>query len=188
MDFSTTVNREKKGALLAYICMNVPGINLRKLLKLVYLIDERFVKNRCFPLTWFSYYAWEKGPVSPEVYDIKNGGFFDFVCCNKNLDGQNIISPIQKDNSQIIKAMDVFSQYEINMIDSVVNEFGHKSADELSDYTHRKDSLWTKTVSEKKVVFDNGKSNVLIDLDELNEDEEKKEIYMEALEYMQICQ
>lgn len=83
--------------------------------------------------------------------------------------------------------MDEFSQYEINLIDSVLNEFGHKSADELSDYTHRKDSLWTKTVSEKHVVFDDGKSNVTIDLDEMNDDEEKKEIYMEALEYMQIC-
>jgi uncharacterized phage-associated protein len=83
MDFSTTVNRDKNGTLLAYICLNVPGINLRKLLKLVYLIDERFVITRCFPLTWFSYYAWEKGPVASEVYDIKNGGFSDFVCCKK---------------------------------------------------------------------------------------------------------
>lgn len=134
MDFSTTVNRDKNGTLLAYICLNVPGINLRKLLKLVYLIDEKFVIIRCFPLTWFSYYAWEKGPVASEVYDIKNGGFSDFVCCKKNKEGQN----------------------------------------ELSDYTHRKDSLWTKTVSEKHVVFDDGKSNVAIDLDEMNDDEGKK--------------
>ena len=186
MDFSTTVNRDKNGTLLAYICLNVPGINLRKLLKLVYLIDEKFVITRCFPLTWFSYYAWEKGPVASEVYDIKNGGFSDFVCCKKNKEGQNIVFPIKKKNCESIN-MDEFSQYEINLIDSVLNEFGHKSADELSDYTHRKDSLWTKKVSEKHVVFDDGKSNVAIDLDEMNDDEGKKEIYMEALEYMQIC-
>ncbi len=137
MDFSTTVNRDKNGTLLAYICLIVPGINLRKLLKLVYLIDERFVMTRCFPLTWFSYYAWEKGPVASEVYDIKNGGFSDFVCCKKSKEGQNIVFPIKKKNCESIN-MDEFSQYEINLIDSVLNEFGHKSADELSDYTHRK--------------------------------------------------
>ena len=102
MDFSTTVNRDKNGTLLAYICLNVPGINLRKLLKLVYLIDERFVMTRCFPLTWFSYYAWEKGPVASEVYEIKNGGFSDFVCCDKNKEGQNIVSPIRKNDRQSI--------------------------------------------------------------------------------------
>lgn len=75
MDFSTTVNRDKNGTLLAYICLNVPGINLRKLLKLVYLIDEKFVITRCFPLTWFSYYALKKGPVASEVYVLRTAVF-----------------------------------------------------------------------------------------------------------------
>jgi len=187
MDFSTTKNRDKNGALLAYICQNVKGINLRKLIKLVYLIDEKFVRNRCFPLTWFTYYAWEKGPVSPEVYNIKNGNFSEHVSCRKNSEGQNIISPVLKNNYQLIKNMDYFSQYEMSLIDSVIYEFGNKSADELSDLTHKNDSLWTKTVQSNDVVFENGKSDVEIKLEEINDDEEKKEIYNEALEYMQIC-
>ena len=67
MSLGITANREKNGALLAYIASNIPGINLRKLLKVVYLIDEQFMKLRGFPLTWFDYYAWAKGPVAPEV-------------------------------------------------------------------------------------------------------------------------
>ncbi len=187
MEFSTTINKEKNGALLAYICQNVPGINLRKLLKLVYLIDERFVMKRCFPLTWFSYQAWEKGPVSPEVYDIKNGAFSEFVSCEKNSIGKNIISPKQKNNYLLIKDMDNFSQYEMNLIDSVLYEYKDKSADELSDITHAENSLWTKTINSCNVFFVDGKSDVEIHLSDLNDTEDKRETYSEALEYMQIC-
>ena len=75
MSYGISVNKERNGALLAYIAKNVPYINLRKLLKIIYLIDEKFMELRGFPLTWFDYYAWAKGPVAPEVYDIKNGAF-----------------------------------------------------------------------------------------------------------------
>ncbi len=71
---------------MAYITNSIPNINLRKLLKLVYLIDEKFMESRGFPLTWFDYYAWEKGPVAPEIYEIKNGAFSDYVKCFKNED------------------------------------------------------------------------------------------------------
>ena len=90
MSLGVTVNRKKNGALLAYVAKNIPSINLRKLLKIVYLIDEKFMELRGFPLTWFDYYAWVKGPVAPEVYDIKNGAFSEYVTCHKNEEGKNI--------------------------------------------------------------------------------------------------
>ena len=64
-------NRVRIGALLAYIANKVPGITMRKMLKIIYLIDERFMRLRGFPFTWLDYYVWEKGPVAPEVYSIK---------------------------------------------------------------------------------------------------------------------
>lgn len=77
MSLGITVNKEKNGLLMAYIAEQINGVTLRKLLKITYLIDEKFMKQRGFPLTWFDYYAWEKGPVAPEVYEIKNGAFHD---------------------------------------------------------------------------------------------------------------
>lgn len=84
------VNTNRVGALLEYICSLMPHIHLRKLLKVVYLVDEKSVKMRAIPLTWLDYYAWKKGPVAPLVYDVKNGEFSDFVICTKEADGKEI--------------------------------------------------------------------------------------------------
>ena len=94
MSFGTTVNKEKNGALLAYIAEKDPEIHLRKLLKMVYLIDEKFMVTRGFPLTWFNYQAWEKGPVAPEVYAVKTGAFSSYVKRQKNQEGKNIVTCI----------------------------------------------------------------------------------------------
>jgi hypothetical protein len=40
------VNTNRVGALLEYICSLMPHIHLRKLLKVVYLVDEKSVKMR----------------------------------------------------------------------------------------------------------------------------------------------
>ena len=172
MSFGSTVNREKNGALLAYIAEKNPNIHLRKLLKMVYLIDERFMELRGFPLTWFNYKVWEKGPVATEVYAVKEGAFGDFVNCRKNREGKNIVTPVLQHDYLIGKQMEAYSQYE----------------KEIIDITHQKDSLWTKIVVEQKVKFVDGKSDVEIPLNRLNEgDEEKNDVYEEALDYMLFC-
>ena len=188
MSFGSTVNMEKNGALLAYIAEKNPGIHLRKLLKMVYLIDEKFMEKRGFPLTWFNYQVWEKGPVAPEVYAVKDGAFDDYVTCRKNKDGKNIVTPVLQHDYLIGKQMEAYSLYEMEIIDSVIDAYCGKSADELTDITHRDDSLWTKIVNEQKVVFVDGKSDVEIPLSRLNDsDEEKSAVYEEALDYMQFC-
>ena len=188
MSLGGSVNIEKNGALLAYIAEKNPDIHLRKLLKMVYLIDEIFMEKRGFPLTWFNYLAWEKGPVAPEVYAVKDGAFASFVHCKRNHDGRNIVTPVLQHDYLINKQMEAFSQYEIEIIDSVINTYRDKSADELSDITHQKNSLWSRVVEEQQVKFVDGKSDVEVPLVRLNEgDEEKTAIYEEALDYMQFC-
>jgi len=188
MSLGSTVNLEKNGALLAYIAEKNPGIHLRKLLKIVYLIDEKFMEKRGFPLTWFNYLAWEKGPVAPEVYAVKEGAFCEYVKCQKNQDGKNIVSPVLQHDYLIGKQMEVYSLYEKEIVDSVIDAYCEKSADELTEITHQKDSLWTKIVKEQKVVFVDGKSDVEVPLIRLNEgNEEKNAIYEDALDYMQFC-
>jgi uncharacterized phage-associated protein len=179
---------EKNGALLAYIAEKNPGIHLRKLLKMVYLIDEKFMEKRGFPLTWFNYLAWEKGPVSPEVYAVKEGAFSNFVKCQKNKEGKNIVTPALQHDYLIGKQMEAYSQYEKAIIDSVIDAYSDKSADDLTTITHLRDSLWSKIVEEQKVVFVDGKSDVEIPLTRLNEGKkEKVATYEEALDYMKFC-
>lgn len=188
MSLGTTANRKKNGALLAYIAKNIPGISLRKLLKIIYLIDEKFMELRGFPLTWFDYYAWAKGPVAPEVYDVKNGAFSEYVTCHKNGEGKNIVNSVLTHKYHILKQMDIYSPYELDVIDKIIYKYEGFSADELSELTHVKTSLWSKIVKENNIKFVNGKSDVIIPLQRLNKgDIDKEETYEEALEYMQFC-
>lgn len=188
MSLGFTTNKEKNGVLLAYITNSISNINLRKLLKLVYLIDEKFMESRGFPLTWFDYYAWEKGPVAPEIYEIRNGVFSDYVECFKNENEKNIVRVSIQNKHQILKKTDIFSQFEMRIIDDIISKYKDKTADELSEITHEENSLWSTIIRESNVIFIDGKSDIPIPLTKLIEgNTEKEETYNEALEYMQFC-
>jgi uncharacterized phage-associated protein len=187
MSFGYTVNKEKNGVLLAYLAERIPNVTLRKLLKLVYLTDEKFTIERGFPLTWFNYFAWKKGPVAPEVYDVKNGSFADFVQCHRNSNDKYEVSPVGGALTE--DRLNLYSRYEMNMIDEIISKYGSMSADELTDITHLENTLWSKVVNENKLTFsDSGRSDCEIHLNRLIEgDEEKEEVFEDALEYMQFC-
>lgn len=187
MSFGYTVNKEKNGVLLAYLAERIPNVTLRKLLKLVYLTDEKFTIERGFPLTWFNYFAWKKGPVAPEVYDVKNGSFADFVQCHRNSNDKYEVSPVSGALTE--DRLNLYSRYEMNMIDEIISKYGSMSADELTDITHLENTLWSKVVNENKLTFsDSGRSDCEIHLNRLIEgDKEKEEVFEDALEYMQFC-
>lgn len=180
-----TANGERNGALLAYIAGNIPELHLRKLLKIVYLIDERFMALRAFPLTWFAYKAWMKGPVAPEVYEVKNGAFGRYVRCTKE-NGSNIVRPLLASLYELRRQMDMFSPYEMQVIDSVIARHRDSTPEELTDLTHREGSLWSQVVEENAVKFENGRSEADIPLARLNgTDALRQERYDEALWNMQ---
>jgi len=182
INLSLLAGENKVGALLEYICSQIPQIHLRKLLKVVYLIDEKSVSMRAIPVTWLDYYAWKKGPVAPEVYAVKEGKLADYVTCTKAADDRWYVSAKRTNLYAIDQEMKVFSEYEMDIINSVIAACKDKSADELTDETHREDSLWSKVVADHRITFDEtGRSNYRVDLNELN-DEEGKEIYAEALD------
>lgn len=183
MSLGITANRKKTGALLAYIANKVPEINMRKMLKVVYLIDERFMQLRGFPFTWLDYYVWEKGPVAPEIYSLKNQDnyFSDFVKATKSEDGKLIIHPLIPINNDPSGPFGELSEYDQSIIDEELSKYGDKSADWLTDQTHLQDALWTKTKVEHKVEFKDGKSDCRMDLTELiKNDEDLCEVYEDA--------
>lgn len=181
MSLGIAANKEKNGALLAYIAKNVPNIHLRKLLKIIYLIDEKFMKLRGFPITWFDYYAWAKGPVAPEVYDIKTGAFAEYVSCYKDQNGSNIVESVLPSEYQVLKQMEVYSPFEMEIIDDIIFRYKDNTADELSDLTHEDGTLWSIIVNRENVNFVEGKSTIEIPLQLLNgDDADKNEVYEDA--------
>ncbi len=188
MSIGLKANKEKIGSLLEYVSYKIPNIELRKLLKIIYLVDEESVKRRAFPITWLDYYAWEKGPVAPEVYDIKNGAFPEYVNCTKNDSGKWIVNSVSQAEYPIARNMKVMSENERTLINSVLDKYGNFSSDELTEVTHKMDTLWSRTVSQNNICFaDSAKSDVLIDLNILNEgNEENQEVFEEAFDAVQI--
>ena len=189
MSIGISVNREKNGILLAYIAGRIPNVHLRKLLKIVYLIDEHFMKGRGFPLTWFDYYAWAKGPVAPEVYDIKNGAFGEFVASHRSLDDKCVVNSVCDANKVASGIMSSFSEYEITEIDKLISDYGALTAYELSDLTHQNDSVWTKVVSDNGLIFDkeNTRSNLKINFKMLfAADDSRIDTYGDAIWNMEL--
>lgn len=149
---------------------------------MVYLIDEKSVSLRAIPVTWLDYYAWKKGPVAPEVYAVKDGQLADYVTCTKEADERWYVSANQSNLYVIDQKMKVFSEYEMDIINSVIAACKDKSADELTDETHRENSLWSRVVADNNISFDEtGRSQYRVNLNELN-DEDGREIYAEALD------
>ena len=173
--------KSRIGNLLAYLSTEIPNVPMRKLLKLLYLIDEESVRERCIPITWLTYKAWEKGPVAEDVFYLKDNNEFDsFVKIVKSEDEKlRFIPLVQADMTE-------FSKVEKDVIDSVIARFGGMSSDELTDMTHEPDTLWTKVVRENGIVFDenNRRSDVVVGLEELL-DNEGLATYNDAKECME---
>lgn len=182
------MNNSKIGNLLAYISSKVKDINLRKLIKLVYLIDEESVSSRGLSVTWLTYYAWEKGPVAPCIYDIKqNGGSFSkYIHVYRNREEKVIVTPSVNEKESALQ----FSKKELKLIDGIIHKYGSLSADELSDITHKQGGLWDTAKKKYNPDFksSNGRSDIELNLiDLLQGDDGKISIYKDAYEIAVMC-
>lgn len=183
LSLGITANLKKNGALLAYIANKIPEINMRKMLKIIYLIDERFMRLRGFPLTWLDYYVWEKGPVAPEVYSLKDKDncFSDFVKTKRSANNKVIIYPLFAINNDPSGPFGELSEFDLSIIDEELSKYGDKSADWLTNQTHLPDTLWSKAKAEGHVEFIDGKSDCRIDMTNLiMDDEDLREVYEDA--------
>ena len=143
--------RDKIGNCLIYFCQK-KNIPLSTALKLLFLTDETSVKKSGVPITWLEYNACERGPVACDIYfevnrlankEIKDKKLTlnDYVDTSiiEEVDSRHVrISPKKEfDDSE-------FSDYDIEILEEVLNKYGDMSANKLSSITHRKNSLWDK--------------------------------------------
>jgi len=153
-------NRTKIGNLFIYLADNVDNLFLTKLLKLTYIIDELAVKETGTPVTWLRYKVWKMGPVPRKIHanlTFESGDFFsEFIDVEHvpELKGRKIKSNNKFDDSE-------FSDYEMELINKVIQEFGHFTSTELIQMLHHSNSLWHKMVIEKNLqpIFDSGEES-----------------------------
>ena len=158
---------DKIGNLLLYILEKLGPTYMTKMLKLVYLMDEKSINETGVPITWFSYKIWKMGPVATELYDeIRSGkpaiqllaseeGFyverFNFSKHINVVYEDESSTPLrifisQKDGKTFDDSE--FCDYEIDVMNEVLGRYKNASGKELSDITHKKGGPWSKGVAQ----------------------------------------
>jgi len=145
-------NLKKVGNLIIYLVDQVlkkhrQSVHVTKLLKMLYIIDETSVKETGVPVTGLDYKVWKMCPVAYAVYT-------DFAHNNSEKlapfaeaklgegERKKIESTSRFDDSE-------FSDYEMNLIDGVVDKYGAFDGNALIELLHEEGSLWKKIVDEK---------------------------------------
>ncbi len=171
--------------LIVYLASKVSDLYIIKLLKLLYIIDETSVKESGVPVTDLDYNVWQHGPVNTDIYNELN--------FNQDTDLLNYISIRSSQFGSIITSDnefqdDEFSDYELELIDKIIAEYGKLSSKQLINILHQQGSLWDKIVKEKGLesIFRYEETNTSpykIDFKEIVQDSPlKKGIYQSAKE------
>ncbi|SHJ16598.1 Protein of unknown function [Cruoricaptor ignavus] len=187
---SIQVNNIKVGNTLIYLRNRLPELYLTKALKLLYILDETSIKETGVPFTWMDYKAWKMGPVPSELYDELQykipAGESDSVL-SKFVDVKKISAPPHYESDLLypIESVsefcdDEFSDYEIELMDRILNEYGDKSASDIIRMLHEKGSLWDKVVQDNNLEYQfrlmQNKSNFTIPFTDLLKDDELKQM------------
>lgn len=158
-------NRRKLGNAVSYIAANASFPYKTEVLKLLFLMEERMVKQYHVPFLGIPFSTWRMGPVSVDVFEELSDGpvlMADFIALEFN--GQGIrVTPKQA------FCDDEFSDREIKMLEDVMREYGWMNSEQLITETHKEGSLWHQTAQEAGLLDDfelkwANSSSVVIDM------------------------
>lgn len=166
---------------MIYIAKHTDMLSKTKLIKLLYIMEEKMVERHHTPFLAIPYEIWHLGPVQKDLFADLSDQLFLM---------HDYLEPYTMDSNKFFKARkefcdDEFSQQEITIMDEVLAEFGKCTAAQLVSHLHREDSLWYKTAQKYGALewFDNGLCNntdIKIDFGELI-DLEHREAYYDSL-------
>ena len=198
--FRPLVNN-KIAQVLVFLADNISEpLYLTKALKLLYILDETAIRETGVPITWLDYQVWKLGPVARDVYeefryDKKTSYKGEEVDFADELKVEVIPNPVEDEKlSYVIKSntgfdIDEFSDYELELLQRIVRDYGNLSGSKLIDKLHEEGTLWDKVVKSQKLqrLFElhHNRSSHLIDFTELVQDNDMKEMaYKAAFENM----
>ncbi len=173
---------DKIGNAIVYLAEKIPHLSKTKLLKLSYILEEESARRWGLPFCNIKFELWKMGPVSYDMYEETS---------NRPIGLAPYISNSQKKISPKIKfSDDEFTDAEIALMDEIIKEYGKMSARSLIEYTHREDSLWTKTAKENGVyeALEQGLISyypVQLDLTRVISEEWMRERYLSQIEFLQ---
>lgn len=176
----------KIGNTLVYFAEHIGDLSKTKLLKMVYLLEETFIKHCARPFLNLDFEVWKFGPVAKDIYVDVNSAqphiFKDYISTHPDQEGKIFISAKAKFDD------DEFSDIEIEFLNKVVRQFGNLTAKELVEVTHRPHLPWTMNAQHYEVLEDLLMERVFttdykVDFNtQLDKDQQK--IYQQHLEYL----
>ena len=179
---------------LIYISEKLGGVYLTKALKLLYLLDETSIKETGVPFSWMEYKAWKMGPVPKELYtelrDILPHEK-EVIYLSKFIKVEKRSNPVSSESPDcyFITAKhnfseDEFSEYDMELMDRILREYGHLAGSEIIDMLHTQGSLWDTVVKDKKLQLQfalmQNRSDYTIPFTELIKDDEYKQMAYKA--------
>lgn len=148
---------EKIGNAIIFLAERIPGLSKTKLLKLLYLLEESFMKKYQLPFLNLEFEVWQAGPVAIDIFiDLSDELLLlkDYITIEKTDDATYIKPTIGFTD-------DEFSDNEIDMLNLIVEHFGALTATELVKRTHQKNSNWYTIAKSKRLLdlFENRLTN-----------------------------
>jgi uncharacterized phage-associated protein len=139
---------DKLGNSMVYMAQKVPDLSKTKLLKLIYLLEEFSVKRNKLPFFGIPFEVWQAGPVAKDVFvDLSDelDLFGKYIYTAR--DG-NVIHVFAKSSFN----NDEFSDRDVEVMDYVIEKYGNKTATQLVELLHKKDSAWYKEAEESDLL------------------------------------
>ena len=137
--------REKLANTIVFFAEKIPNLPKTKLLKLLYFVEEFYVRKHKVPFLDIDFEVWQAGPVNRDVY-------IELSDTPELLSGY--IFTRQEGDATIIIPMksfcdDDFSDAEIEILNFVLDNLGKLTGAELVELTHRPQSPWYQIAKEK---------------------------------------
>ena len=119
------------------------GMNIMKLIKLVYALDRLSIQRRGIPVVGGTYFSLPNGPITSELLDLINSGC---LWGEDNCHWEEFISDRQDHQVGLRKAgigTDHLAPSELKLIDQIHAELGDKDQWQLRDWSHERFKEWT---------------------------------------------
>jgi len=181
-----TLAQEKALNALVYFAERIKPLYLTKAIKLLYMADEQAIRDTGVPITWLDYKAWRFGPVPEDVYnkvkqvdnlqklDAGDGVLYSLKVSDAPADLPEglVLNPIRPFND------DEFSDYEIEILQKVIDRYGKLTSEQLVDMLHQEGTLWHRVVQannlKQQFELKSNRSDYIIEFTDLLDTDYKK--------------
>lgn len=143
-------NRQKLGNVVSYIAAKAKYPYKTEVLKLLFLMEERMVRQYHVPFLGLQFSVWRLGPVSVDVFEELSDGpalLEDYISLEFNGQGIRVTPKKQFED-------DEFSDAELKMMDQVMAKYGSMNTEELIAETHREGGLWQQAAKDNGLLDD----------------------------------